>query len=116
MNDDLLRSLGGDGSRNPVVGHAERFELDAEGIAELEETTALTLKRLAERKEEGDESPEAQLDWEAAIKPDFSGFSDEDRKALEARIEGIRADPEWRARLKRKLERQDPDLARLLEV
>jgi hypothetical protein len=116
MTDDPLLGLGGDGGRRPVVGHAEKMTLDADGVAELQETTALRLERLAERREEGDESPEAQLHWEAAITPDFSAFSDEQREAIESQIEQIRADSEWRARLKRKLEQQEPDLARLMEV
>lgn len=116
MNEDLMSALGGDGGRRPVVGHSEMLFLDNEGIAELQEITALGLKRLEERRTEGDESPGAQLHWEAAVTPDFSALPDEEREEAEAEIERIRADPKWRARLKRKLEVKEPDLARLLDV
>jgi hypothetical protein len=116
MTDDAIRPVGGDGGRRPVVGYWQKVPLHPEQIALMMELQALFLRRLEERREEGDESPEAQLYWEGSVEPDLSDASDEKRKEIEARIEETRADPEWRARLKRLLEANEPDLARLMEV
>lgn len=115
-DDDPLRPMGGDGGLKPVGGHYLKIPLDDEGIALMQELQALFLKRMEERREEGDESPDAQLYWEGSVEPDLSGFSEEKRNEIEARIKEIRTDPEWRGRLKRLLERDRPDLARLMEI
>jgi hypothetical protein len=116
MNDDPIRPVGGDGGRRLVSGHLLKVPLDVEGIALMQETQALFLRRRSEeRRAEGDSSPEARLYWEGSVEPDLSDLSEEKRKEFEARIEEVRTDPEWRERLKRLLEMDAPDLARLME-
>ncbi|HET8956158.1 MAG TPA: hypothetical protein VFN18_10925 [Solirubrobacterales bacterium] len=107
---------GSDGGRRPVAGHFQKVTLDAEGAARLEEVTELRLRLFAQLREEGSKAPEAKLYWEGEVNLDLSEMSDQERAEVEARIAQIRADPEWRARLKQKLEKQDPDLARLMDV
>lgn len=83
-----IRPVGGDGGRRPVVGHYQKVPLHPEQIALIKELQALFLQRLEERREEGDEAPEAQLHWEGSVEPELSDVSDEKRKQ--------RMRPTWR--------------------
>jgi hypothetical protein len=103
------------GDREPVVGFTEKTVLDIEGVAAMEELQALFLKRIEQLRAEGIDTPETRLHWQGIVQPDFSGMSDEKRKSIETRIEEMRSDPAFRARLKRRLEEDDPDLACLMD-
>lgn len=104
------------GGRRPVAGFTEKLVLGVREIAEIAEIQALFLKRIEHLRAEGEDTPETRLDWQGTVEPDFTGMSDEEKASIEARIEETRADPEFRAGLKRRLEKDDPGLARLMEV
>lgn len=98
-----------------MVAYVDKAVLDVEGIAEMAEVQALFVKRMERLRAEGKTTAAADLDWEVSLVPDFSGMTVEERHSIEAEIEEKRADPEFRAELKRSLEGDDPGLARLMD-
>ncbi len=95
-----------------------QIELDAQGIAEVAELHALLRKHGEQRKREAAEAgrPVPPFEIGTVLKPDLSQLSEQEREDVENEIAKIRADPAFRAQLKKRLAKSDPDLACLMDV
>jgi hypothetical protein len=103
------------GDVEPVVGFRKKMTLDVEGVIEMEVLQGLFLKRMEQLGAEGKQTPEKHLHWRWSVQPDFSGMPDEQRESIEAQIQELRVNPAFRARLKRRLEEDYPELACLMD-
>lgn len=98
----------------PVVRAVEGAPLTPRAIAEALEYRELFNKHQEQQREEARET-DTGLEWRIQITPDYSCMSDERREAVETEIASLRADPEVRAGLRRRLQKTQPELARLMD-
>lgn len=90
----------------PVTETLEGAPLSHRQIAELREYQELFNKHQEQLIAEGAELDQG-LTWRVKVESDFSGMSAERRAEVEAEIEALRSDPEVRASLRRRLEKEE---------